>query len=169
MTVKLTEWWTSRVLTFPSKKRRSRDASTTKAARPVTSQFGRETWALVVPEGWRAQHEPACATLVGPDDIGAFQVSAYFRESDVLDGDLRDFASEHLDAGVQPTATRAGDFTGFEIAFSDSESCWRHWYLRNGRQMLFVTYNCDLDQKGTEDGPVLEILGSLVATGGDGA
>jgi len=133
----------------------------------VTAEFGRETWSLAVPEGWRAWHDPECATLVGPGDIGSLQISAAFKESEVLEADLRDFASKHLDAGARPSATHAGDFVGFEIAFSDGDKFWRQWYLRNGRQMLFVTYNCDLDSRGTEEEPIREALASLVAKGRD--
>jgi hypothetical protein len=131
------------------------------------AEFGRETWSLAVPKGWRAWHDPECATLVGPGDIGALQISAAFNESDVLEADLRELASEHLDAGAKPAATHAGDFVGFEIAFSDGETFWRQWYLRNGRQMLFITYNCGLDSRGIEDGSIREAVASLVAKGSD--
>ena len=45
----------------------------------MTSRFGRASWSLVVPDGWRAWHDEKCATLVGDDEIGAFQISAAVR------------------------------------------------------------------------------------------
>lgn len=131
------------------------------------AKFGRETWSLTVPEGWRAWHDPECATLIGPGDIGALQISAAFKESDVLEQDLRDFASEHLDAGARSRATQAGDFVGFEVAFSDGDRFWRRWYLRHRGQALFITYNCDLASRGAEDAPLREALASLSARGDD--
>ncbi len=68
-----------------------------------------------MPDGWRAWQDDECATLVADDEIGALQVSASFKDSAVLDEDLLDFASEHLDSGRGAQLTRAGDSVGFEI------------------------------------------------------
>lgn len=131
----------------------------------MNARFGRVTWSLRPPEGWRAWHDEECATLVADDEIGALQISAAFKDSEVVDADLRDFAADHLDAGANPRPTEAGEFVGFEISFSDGERFWRQWYLRNGRQLLFVTYNCGLDCRGVEDGPLGAALASLQARG----
>jgi len=104
---------------------------------------------------------------VADDEIGALQISAAFKGSEVVDADLREFAADHLEAGATPRSTEAGDFVGFEISFSDGDRFWRQWYLRNGCQMLFVTYNCGLDSRGAEDGPVGATLASLEARGED--
>lgn len=135
----------------------------------MNARFGGESWSLRPPKGWRARHDAGCATLVADDEIGALQISAAFKDTEVVDADLRDFAAEHLEAGAKPRPTEAGDFVGFEIRFRDDERFWRHWYLRNGRQMLFVTYNCGLDSRGEEDGPVGAALASLEARGDHGA
>jgi hypothetical protein len=131
------------------------------------SRFGRDSWSLVVPDGWRASHDEECATLLAPREVGVLQISAAFKDSVVLDSDLRDFAVEHLDAGAKPRPTDAGDFVGFEIAFCDDERYWRHWYLRSGAQMLFVTYNCGLECRGVDDGPIGAALSSLLTSGQD--
>lgn len=129
----------------------------------MNGRFGRETWSLRVPNGWRAWHDEECATLVADDQIGALQISAAFKDSDVLDADLREFAAEHLEAGANAKPTEAGAFVGFEIAFSDADCFWRQWYLRKNRQMLFVTYNCGLASQGVEDAALRDILASLAA------
>ena len=72
-------------------------------------------------------------------------------------------AEETVCTKVKPT--EAGAFVGFEIAFSDEDRFWRQWYLRNGRQMLFVTYNCSLESRGAEETVVRDILASLAASG----
>ena len=127
----------------------------------MATRFGTQAWDLAVPDGWEASHGEDCAALVGPSELGALQISAALKESEVLDDDLRDFASEHLNAGATPLECSAGDFTGFEVRFSDGESFWRQWFLRHGRKMLFVTYNCSVAGQGVEDGAVDEILASL--------
>ncbi len=54
----------------------------------MNARFGRETWSLRPPEGWRAWHDAECATLVANDEIGALQISAAFKDSEVGDDDL---------------------------------------------------------------------------------
>ncbi len=129
------------------------------------ARFGRDTWSLVVPDGWRAWHDDECATLVGPREIGALQISAAFKDSEVVEMDLREFAAEHLEAGAKARPIEAGDFVGFEICFSEEERFSRQWYLRKGRQMLFVTYNCALESRGAEDDQIAAALGSLAGRG----
>lgn len=131
------------------------------------ARFGRQTWSLVVPDGWLASDDEECVTLVASHEVGALQISAAFKDTEIVDSDLRDFAAEHLDAGAKPRPTEAGEFVGFEIAFGDDERFWRQWFLRNGHQLLFVTYNCDPDSRGVEDGPIRSALASLVASGHD--
>jgi hypothetical protein len=133
----------------------------------MAPRFGTDTWTLQVPSGWRAWHDEECSTLVGPGDLGALQVSAASKDSEVLDQDLRDFASKHLAAGAHAEPAEAGDYAGFEIAFRDGDRYWRQWFLRRGRQALFVTYNCALDHRGAEDDAVRQALASLRQAGQD--
>jgi hypothetical protein len=78
----------------------------------MNRRFGRETWSILVPNGWTASHDTACATLVGSPAIGALQLSAAFKETPVLDEDLEDFAAEHLQAGATATRVVAGGLSG---------------------------------------------------------
>lgn len=127
-------------------------------------RFGRETWSLVVPDGWRAWHDDECATLVGPGEIGALQISAAFKRSgEVLDVELRGFARKRTEAGAVLQQIEAGDFAGVEVTFCENSRAWKQWFLRNGQQVLFVTYNCALEFEGAEVGPVRLALASLRA------
>ena len=129
----------------------------------MATRFGSETWSVVVPDGWRAQHDAECATLVPLAGGSALQISAAFKGTDVSDADLENFASDQLQAGAKPLPTSAGDFVGFEIAFREEGAWWRYWYLRNGSQMLFVTYNCSLPFQGRDNRSVRDVLSSLAS------
>ena len=90
----------------------------------------------MVHSGWHARHDRECATLVGDPEIGALQISAYFKDTPVLDRDLRELAAERLAANAKAQSVVAGVFVGFEIAFTDAENYWRQWFLRRGKQAL---------------------------------
>ena len=127
-------------------------------------RFGRDTWSIQPPLGWSAWHDAECATLAGEPEIGALQISAAFKESDVSHEDLLDFASDHIDAGARAAEVVAGTFQGITFCYGDGEFHWQQWYLRDGRQMLFVTYNCPVERKGAEDDVVSKALNTLSST-----
>lgn len=126
-------------------------------------RFRRNRWSAHLPVGWQGRNDIECATFTAEPEIGAFQISAAFKASTVLDDDLRDFAAEYLDAGAITHPATAGDFTGFEITFGVGKAYWRQWYLRHGKQMLFVTYNCSYKDRGIEDKAIDTILHTLKA------
>lgn len=127
----------------------------------MTTVVTEPTWQAILPDGWESQRDDNCVTLYHPDGVGALQISAAFKYFLVTDEDLRDFASEHLQAGAKIRELTCGEFAGFTLAFGVDDAYWRHWYLRRDNQMLFVTYNCPRDDRGTEDEPVSQILASL--------
>lgn len=93
--------------------------------------------------------------------VGALQVSAAHKDGFVTDGDLREFANNHLEAGAKAKSLKVGDFEGFLFSYRDDENTWRQWFLRCDATAVFVTYNCPSESKGEEDEIVDSILGSL--------
>lgn len=128
-------------------------------------RFGRETWSIQPPSGWAAWHEEECATMTAEPEVGALQISAALKESDVSHQDLLDFASDHIDAGARPVEVATGTFEGITFCYGDGESHWQSWYLRDGHQMLLVTYNCAAELRGAEDDVVIKALKTLSSTG----
>jgi hypothetical protein len=120
-----------------------------------------------LPPGWRGHLDPECTTITADPEVGALQFSSAFKDGEVSLADLRDFASEHLDAGAPTRSVHLGDFEGFAIAFGTEDAFWRQWFLRNRKQALFVTYNCSLEDRGIEDAAVDKILATLSASDDD--
>ena len=125
-----------------------------------------KTWSASLPDGWTHSADDDCVVFVGPEDIGALQISSYKKDQLVREQDLADFAEEHLEAGARPTTVAFGKYTGFRIAFGVDDFFWQQWYLRQGAQMLFVTYNCPAASRTREDREVIELLSSLAPQDG---
>ncbi len=130
-----------------------------------TERYGTETWSLELPEGWSFEHDGEVATLLTPGGSGALQIGVALKDSEVLPGDLESFASEQTEAGAEPAPCTAGEFEGLELSFEDGGSAFRQWYLRNDRQLLFVTYACPLAERGAQDEALGTLLDSLMAEG----
>jgi hypothetical protein len=114
-------------------------------------------WSLEVPEGWRHESEEDCSTFTHPQGVGAFQVSSHRKDEAVTDDDLREFAGE-----IPLAPVSVGRLTGFRTRFSEDDTCWTKWWLRAGRQMIHVTYNCSLADRGREDAEVSTMIESLI-------
>jgi hypothetical protein len=113
-------------------------------------------WSLDVPEGRSHESEEDCTTFEHPQGVGAFQVSSYRKDETVTDDDLREFAGGSLLA-----AFSLGRLTGVRTRFSEDDTFWTKWWLRAGRQMIHVTYNCSLADRGREDAEVSSMIESL--------
>ncbi len=113
-------------------------------------------WSLEVPEGWSHESEEDCTTFTHPQGVGAFQVSSHRKDEAVTDDDLREFAGE-----IPLAAVSVGRLTGFRTRFSEDDTFWTKWWLRAGRQMIHVTYNCLLADRGREDAEVSRMIESL--------
>lgn len=120
-------------------------------------------WTLALAPSWRAREEEDCVCIARLDGLGALQISAARKNTDVTDDDLAEFAADHLNAGARAPPVTLGDFSGIAIRYGADSVHWRQWFLRHGRIALFVTYNCAEKDRGIEDAEVDRMLGSLRA------
>ena len=120
-------------------------------------------WSLDIPDDWIAEHYPECVSLSHPDGIGELQISASRQGRPVSISELRQFASEHINAGAETQAIRLGDFEGFTFGYGVEDEYWCEWYLKSGSLLLFVTYSCETQDEGKEDDVVEAILETLRA------
>lgn len=128
---------------------------------PMAIVFRQPTWEVDLPDEWVAVCDDGPAAICHPDGVGALQVSSFSKGSLVTDDDLLDFAREYSAADAQIYDLTCGDFQGIALTFVIDETYWRHWYLRCGQQMLFVTYNCSVGNRGIEDEEIELILTTL--------
>ena len=128
------------------------------------AKFQTEWWQCNIPEDWDSDYNEGCATFTSKEGgVGALQISEYRREDrDVTDGDLRNFAAEHIGAGANLTSISCGDFSGFHVFYrTEEKSFWCEYWLRLGQVMIYVTYNCAISDKDIEISVVKGILESL--------
>lgn len=118
----------------------------------MTEPTGGEWWTIEPPEGWSAEWTSDCFEILPPSNDGAFQLSAHRKGSGpVTEGDLLEFAEDHLRNGAPRRDVKLGDFAGFEITYDKGDSAYREWYLRCRSTMLYATYICDVDLRGHHD------------------
>ena len=128
----------------------------------MQSEYASEWWSVELPAGWTSEEVPECTEFFADSGVGALQLSAARNSNGpATDGDLRDFAKEHLDAGAPVKSVRCGTFTGFYLHYSMGDIYQRQWWLRCADTIVMATYTCDSEHKNKEDTVVDSILSTL--------
>ena len=119
-------------------------------------RYDARDWSLEIPHGWTYEPGRHCTSFFHPEGVGTFQISSALKPETVTDNDLKEFAG---DARLSPVSF--GALSGFRTRYSEDHKFWMKCWLRAGRQVVFATYNCPLDEHGTEDAEVGAMLQSL--------
>ena len=128
----------------------------------MAQEYKSSWWVVELPSDWSAEEDDNCVTLSAERGVGAFQISAYRRDSEsVTDEDLNDFAEDELSVGIIPQDVSCGDFRGIAISYAADERFWRKLWLRSGSLLLYVTYNCGVKEQAVEIESVNRMLSSL--------
>jgi len=120
------------------------------------------TWSLLVTEDWELRETEGGVELQAKEPVGLLEFAALLRDDrDFTDDDLKELCEEQLGPEAPLIAVDCGQFSGFGTAFESEDTSWKVFVLRSGRQMLFTTYHCALDDDGKEDDLVDEMLSTL--------
>jgi hypothetical protein len=119
-------------------------------------------WSIKISPGWFDQMDPECVTFCRQDGVGAFQISAAKNDNRaVLDEDLHEFSADQFPEGLSPQLVRCGEFTGLSVEYVTDGNFWLKRWLRNGRLLLFVTYNSNAEDHAAEIDDVVRMLDTL--------
>ena len=126
--------------------------------RAIESQW----WILELPEEWQAQQEDDAIVIGDLDGVGEIVISTLQKQAgDVSDGELREYTRELTPSAGAGKPIEVSDARGYYFSFQEGDEALREWYLRCDDLLLLVTYCCDIDNAGMDDGAVDEILSTL--------
>ena len=121
-------------------------------------------WNLSINEAWHHEESDGVITISNPEGYGALQVSSYLKDSPVVVNDLKDLASEHIEAGAKVTFSEINGNQSLTLAFGKDGNFWQEWYVAIGNRALYITYNCSELDIEHEIGIVKTMVASLKAT-----
>ncbi len=114
-----------------------------------------------VPDEWEYQKDDNITSLFNAKGgVGALQFSFHSIsniETDNLDEILKNFLE---DKHGQVKITQTNNNPYFSIIDED-KIYWRYWLFKSITDVIFVSYNCELTDKGKEDGLVDSIIESI--------
>ena len=130
----------------------------------MPEQLDADLWRTQLPDGWVAEAEDESLLVFHPDGAGTLQFTCSEMEDGLVDDDdLRYFAEELLDEGVEPARVQIGPLHGLKFEYDDEDTGeWVvEWYLAADDLFFFVTYSCPRTARGSEDAAVADILHAL--------
>ena len=117
-----------------------------------------------IPDTWNAEfdHEEGLDVLYAENGLSEIQLSSVIHEQELTPNDLMHIAEEDLQAGASLQEIDQGEFHGFWFDYQIDKEYWREWYLCCGQLMLFVTYNCPVEDEGKDSDEVDKIIDTLL-------
>ena len=115
-------------------------------------------WSLLLPAEWQAEQDDESIVIGDRDDVGCIEISELRKEhGDFTSADLEELIDSPRD--WQPA--RLGSFSGLGNSLVEDDAAIREWYVHAGALLLYITYSCELENRGLDDAAVDEILATL--------
>ncbi len=125
------------------------------------SQYQSTFWKINYPTEWVVEKHPECVSFYAEDGFGALQLSAYLKDEKVTKADLDELINDEIPQETQINDIELEAFTGIAAEFQYENHFWRTWILRKNKLLLYVTYNCEFEDRQLERAIVNQIVNSL--------
>lgn len=120
-------------------------------------------WLLDIPPEWETEQLDELIVVSDEDGVGEIAITTLVKDDgDIGEAELLQFAADTQALAGKPAPVECGDFQGLYYSFRDETEAVREWYLRLEGYLLLVTYCCDLDNAGMDDGAIDDILSTLM-------
>ncbi len=118
-------------------------------------------WRILIPDDWLCEDEDGTRLIYHPKGAGTLEITSSKQPTPIGDDDLRYFASEQIEQGVEPAYVKLGDFSGIELIYEHDDLYWRDWLLRNDELLLLATYTCPPGREEKEEGMLDVMMATL--------
>ncbi len=124
-----------------------------------------EWWTAAVPPEWWAEAEDDSILIGDRDGVGCIEISTLHKD----DGEFQPeevgaIAADEAEVAIDWKPVSLGDFSGVTGDYTVDEAAIREWYVARGSMLLFITYSCELENRGMDDAAVDELLDTLMAS-----
>lgn len=126
--------------------------------RAVESQW----WIIELPDEWEAEQDEETILISDEDGVGEIALTTLEKEAgSVSEQELKEYAQDVEQEVGQGQPIELAEFHGYYFSYVDQGDAVREWYLRFENLLLLITYSCDEENAGMDDGAVNDILSTL--------
>ncbi|MCB1841947.1 MAG: hypothetical protein KDI09_03200 [Halioglobus sp.] len=123
-----------------------------------------EWWSMALPPEWWADTDEDSILVGDRDGVGTIEISTLHKsEGEFEREDVLAIAREESGQHVDWTGVRLGDFAGVTADGEEEDAALREWFVACGSLLLYITYSCDVENRGMDDAAVNELLDTLLA------
>ena len=122
-----------------------------------------EWWTLALPPEWWAESEGDSILIGDRDGVGCIEISTLHKEHGDFGGEeVRRIACDESGQQLDWKGASLGEFRGVTGHCEEDGAALREWYVASGPMLLFITYSCELENRGMDDAAVDELLDTLL-------
>jgi hypothetical protein len=119
-------------------------------------------WLLDLPDEWEAEQDEETIIVGDEDGVGALEITTLTHGSTDVDfSDLDALAKEIVPVATPGKAVTLANMPGRYFQYEEEGDAVREWLITDGEILLLITYSCDIENAGLDDGTVDDILETL--------
>lgn len=119
-------------------------------------------WLLDLPDEWEAEQDEETIVIGDEDGVGALEITTLTHETSDADfSDINALAKQIVPVTDAGKPIELGGMSGLYFQYQEEGDAVREWLLSDGEILLLVTYSCDAENAGLDDGTVDDILETL--------
>lgn len=119
-------------------------------------------WLLDLPDEWEAEQDEETIVIGDEDGVGALEITTLTHESSYADfSDIQALAKQIVPVTTPGQTITLGRMPGLYFQYEEDGDAVREWLVTDGEVLLLVTYSCDVENSGLDDGTVDDILETL--------
>lgn len=130
--------------------------------------FKAPKWSIQLEKNWELNPDEEFYSFFNPEGYGVLTISCYTKDTTITNEDIIELIEFSDEEKLHLGRVKFGDFEGLTLIYMNEENnFWRFWkkfWLRNNKLLLFVTYNCDDNDKDYETKAISKMLSSLKVT-----
>lgn len=122
-----------------------------------------EWWTMAIPPEWWAESEEDSILVGDRDGVGCIEISTLHKDAGEFAGEeVAGIAAAGAEQALDWCPVTLGDFEGLRASYVEDGAAVREWYIANGPLLLFITYSCEMENRGMDDAAVNDLLDTLL-------
>jgi hypothetical protein len=117
-----------------------------------------DNWSLLLPPEWQAEQDEECVLVSDRDGVGCLEISALISDAGPFD-EVR--VRELCEAPQALVPGRLATYRSWTRDFQEDDAAIREWFVVSEGMLVYITYSCDLANRGLDDAAVDDILSTL--------
>ena len=125
------------------------------------TEFRSSFWKIDYPSKYVVKKQGGVVSIVAEDGVGSLDISGYVKDTDVHLDDLKSLAKDCVPQNAEVRGAAVGNLSGLATEVVIQGRFWRMWVVSKERLMLYITYNCLVEDRNVETDSINLLISSI--------